>query len=77
VREKEGRITMDGHYANVFSNQAGITARVCSRGLVSLSVGHTCLTLRREEFLRLAHIVRVAETQLFGRRNAGQAEQQH
>lgn len=68
---------MEPHYTNVFSNQAGITARVCSRGSVSLSVGHTCLTLRKEEFLRLAHIVRTAETKLFGQRTAGQAEQQH
>jgi hypothetical protein len=67
---------MAGHYTNVFSNQQGITARVCSRGIVALSVGHTCLTLRKEEFLRLAHIIR-AEIQLFGQRDAGQAEQQH
>ncbi len=68
---------MAGHYMNVFSNQQGIAARVCSRGIVALSVGHTCLTLRKEEFLRLAQIVRAAATQLFGQREAGLAEPQH
>ena len=68
---------MKDHYAKVFSQQSGITARVCSRGIVALSVGHTCLTLRKEEFLRLAHIVRSAETELFGQRDAGQAERRH
>jgi hypothetical protein len=70
-------MTVSSHYTNVFSNQQGIAARVCSRGSVALSVGHTCLTLRKEDFLRLAQIVRAAEIQLFGQRNACLAEQQH
>jgi len=68
---------VSSHYTNVFSNQQGITARVCSRGTVALSVGHTCLTLRTEDFLRLAQIMRAAEIRLFGQRDAGQMEQQH
>ena len=33
--------------ATVFSNQAGITTRVCPRGHVYLQVEHTCLTLSK------------------------------
>ncbi len=33
--------------ATVFSNQTGISTRVCPRGHVYLQVGHTCLTLRK------------------------------
>jgi hypothetical protein len=55
---------MTEHTATVFSNQAGITARVCSRGHVYLQVGHTCLTLRRQDFLDLAQIVQATERRL-------------
>ena len=68
---------MAGHYISVFSSQQGIAARVCSRGIVALSVGHTCLTLRKEGFLRLAQIVRATETRLFGQRDACVGEQEH
>jgi hypothetical protein len=68
---------MEGHSTTVFSNQQGIVARVCTRGVIALSVGHTCLTLRKEDFLRLAQIVRATETRLFGQRDACVGEQQH
>jgi hypothetical protein len=55
---------MSEHTATVFSNQAGITARVCSRGHVSLQVGHTRFTLRRRDFLDLAQIVQAKERRL-------------
>ena len=50
--------------ATVFSNQAGITTRVSPRGHVYLQVGHTCLTLRKEDFLDLAQIVQATERRL-------------
>ena len=50
--------------ATVFSNQSGITTRVCPRGQVYLQVGHTCLTLRKEDFLDLAQVVQATEHRL-------------
>lgn len=41
-----------------------IQARVCPQGHVYLYVGHTCLFLRQEEFLDVAHIVRAVESHL-------------
>jgi hypothetical protein len=55
---------MTEQMGTVFSNQAGITARVCPRGHVSLQVGHTCLTLRKQDFLNLAHLVQTTERRL-------------
>ena len=57
---------MTEHTATVFSNQAGITARVCPRGDVSLQVGHTCLTFCKQDFLDLAQIVRATKRRLRG-----------
>jgi hypothetical protein len=68
---------MKDHYTTVFSNQHGIVARVCSGGVVSLSVGHTCLTLRTEDFLKLAQTVRTTETHLRERQDGGVEEQRH
>ena len=63
---REEKQTMTEHTATVFSNQAGITARVCPRGHVYLQVGHTCLTLHKQDFLDLAQIVRATERRLRG-----------
>jgi hypothetical protein len=68
---------MDEHYATVFSNQMGISARVCPRGVVALAVGHTCLTLRKEEFLHLVQLVRSVENHLLENTPLWQAEQKH
>jgi len=56
--------TMTEHTVTVFSNQAGITGRVRSHGHMSLQVGHTCFTLRRQDFLDLAQIVQATERRL-------------
>lgn len=63
--------------ATVFSNQAGITARVCPRGHVYLQVGHTCLTLRKEDFLALAQIVQATEQRLLVDQLAPPQETRH
>lgn len=68
---------MEEHHATVFSNQTGISARVCPRGHVYLSVGHTCLTLRRGDFLDLAQVVRAAENHLLEDKASHQGEQTH
>ncbi|MGE0683134.1 MAG: hypothetical protein AB7P69_19820 [Candidatus Binatia bacterium] len=68
---------MDHHYSTVFSNQQGIAARVCPRGAIALSIGHTALTLRRDDFLRLAQVIREAENRVDGKRIVRAGEQQH
>lgn len=68
---------MEHHSSTVFSNQHGIVARVCSRGVIALSIGHTSLTLQKADFLRLAQVIREAETRADGRRTVGAGEPQH
>jgi len=63
--------------ATVFSNQAGITTRVCPRGHVYLQVGHTCLTLRKEDFLDLAQVVRATAQRLLVDQPASPQEPRH
>jgi len=55
---------MSEQTTTVFSNQAGITTRVCPCGHVYLQVGHTCLTLCKEDFLTLAQAVRATAQRL-------------
>ena len=52
---------LQGQFAKVFTNDAGITARVCPQGHVYLQVGHTCLSFRTEHFVDLAQVVHAAE----------------
>jgi hypothetical protein len=68
---------MNHHYSTVFSNQKGIAARVCPRGVVALSIGHTALTLRKDDFLRLAQVIRDTERQVVSRQEAFLGERQH
>jgi hypothetical protein len=68
---------MEHHYSTVFSNQQGIAARVCPRGVIALSIGHTALTLRRADFLRLAQVIREAENCVDERRAVPTGEQRH
>ncbi|HXG20539.1 MAG TPA: hypothetical protein VNN62_15875, partial [Methylomirabilota bacterium] len=68
---------MEQHYSTVFSNSQGITARVCPRGIIALSIGHSSLTLRATDFLRLAQVVRNAGLHLCRRREERPGEQQH
>ncbi len=51
-------------FAKVFTNDAGITARVCPQGHVYLHVGHTCISFRKEHFVDLAQVVHAAEQHL-------------
>lgn len=68
---------MDHHYSTVFSNQQGIAARVCPRGVIALSIGHTALTLRKDDFLRLAQVIREAGNHVDERRAICTGEQRH
>ena len=63
--------------ATVFSNQSGITTRVCLRGHVYLQVGHTRLTLRKEDFLDLVQIVQATEHRLRKTQQFQPHEQSH
>jgi hypothetical protein len=68
---------MEPHYSTVFSNQQGIAARVCPRGLVALSIGHTSLTLQKVDFLRLAQVIRNAESRVRGAQDMRLDERRH
>jgi hypothetical protein len=68
---------MDHHYSTVFSNQQGITARICPRGVIALSIGHTTVTLQQADFLRLAQAIRGAESYVFERRATAEEERQY
>ncbi len=68
---------MKEHHATVFSNQQGIAARVCSRGVITLSIGHTSVTLQKTDFLRLAQAIRGVESRVGGRQEARPGEQRH
>jgi hypothetical protein len=68
---------MTGQTATVFSNQAGITVRVCPREHVYLQVGHTCLTFRKEDFLDLAQIIHATERHLLVDQRVSPRETRH
>jgi hypothetical protein len=68
---------MKDHYTTVFSNQQGIVARVCSGGVVSLSIGHTSVTLQKTDFLRLAQVIRGAESRVGRRQDIYPGEARH
>ena len=48
----------------VFMNQRGLSARICPRGSVAVCVGHTCVSLRKTDFLDLAEIVMATQQHL-------------
>ena len=68
---------MKDHYTTVFSNQHGIIARVCSGGVISLSIGHTSVTLQRTDFLRLAQVIRGAKSRVGRRQDISLGEARH
>ena len=68
---------MKDHYVTVFSNQHGIAARVCPRGVIALSIGHTSVTLQKADFLRLAQVVRGTESRVGKRQDICPGEARH
>jgi hypothetical protein len=68
---------MGHHYSTVFSNQQGITARICPRGVIALSIGHTSVTLQKADFLRLARVIRGAESRVARRQDISPGEARH
>jgi hypothetical protein len=61
----------------ISSTQMSIQAKVCPRGHVYLYVGHTCLSLRKDEFLDLAQIVQMTEQHLLANGCPSPSEQRH
>ena len=41
----------------IFTNQRGLSTRICPRVSVAVCVGHTCVSLRKSDFLDLAEII--------------------
>jgi len=68
---------MKDHYTTVFSNQQGMAARVCLRGVIALSIGHTSVTLQKADFLRLAQVIRGTESRVGKKQNIYPGEAQH
>jgi hypothetical protein len=68
---------MKEHHSTVFSNQQGIIARVCPRGVIALSIGHTSVTLQKADFLRLAQVIRGAESRVGRTRDVCLGEARH
>jgi hypothetical protein len=61
----------------ISSTQMTIQTKVCPRGHVYLYVGHTCLSLRREEFLDLVQVVQMTEKHLLANGFSSPSEQRH
>ena len=58
---KKGGQDLRDQFAKVFTNDAGMTARVCPQGHVYLQVGHTCISFNKEHFVDLAQLVHASE----------------
>ena len=41
----------------IFSNQRGLSTRICPRGSVAVCVGHTSISLHKADFLDLVDII--------------------
>ena len=48
----------------IFTNQRGLSTRICPRGSVAVCVGHTCVSLRKSDFLDLAEIIMATQQHL-------------
>lgn len=68
---------MEDKSMTTFSHPAGISARVCPRGHVYLYIGNTCVSLRKDDFLELAQIVRATENHLLVNQFSWRGEQKH
>lgn len=69
---------MTESYQTVISSpQMNIKVKVCPRGHVYLYVGHTCLSLHKDEFLELAQVVHVTEQHVLENALPSPGEQKH
>jgi hypothetical protein len=68
---------MNQNHAEGSSAALEIQARVCPQGHVYLYVGHTCVFLRKEEFMEVAQMVRTVEDYLLTGREQTLREQSH
>ena len=60
-KDAQGQQDRQDQFAKIFTNDAGITARVCPQGHVYLQVGHTSISFKKEHFVDLAQVVHAAE----------------
>jgi len=60
-----------------FVKAMNIQTRVCPCGNVYLYVGHTCVSLRQEEFLEVAQVVQAAERYMLEQEGPVAGEQRH
>ena len=74
---EKGGPDLQDQFAKVFTNEAGITARICPEGHVFLQVGHTCISFRKEHFVDLAQVVHAAERHILETSSHWSAHTQH
>ncbi len=61
----------------LFMNQRGLSTRVCPHGSVALCVGHTCISLRRTDFLDLAEVIMATQQHLLEHQNCEHGQTKH
>ncbi len=61
----------------IFMNKRGLSTRICLRGSVAVCVGHTCVSLRKSDFLDLAEIIMATQQHLLEHDGFGHGQTKH
>lgn len=61
----------------LFMNQRGLSTQVCPRGSVAVCVGHTCISLRKTDFLALAEIIMATQQHLLEHQSFEHGQTKH
>jgi len=61
----------------IFMNKRGLSTRICLRGSVAVCVGHTCVSLRKSDFLDLAEIIIATQQHLLEHDGFGHGQTKH
>ena len=61
----------------IFMNKRGLSTRICPRGSVAVCVGHTCVSLRKSDFLDLAEIIMATQQHLLEHDGFGHGQTKH
>ena len=61
----------------IFMNKRGLSTRICLRGSVAVCVGHTCVSLRKSDFLDLAEIIIATQQHLLEHDGFGHDQTKH
>ncbi len=61
----------------LFVNHRGLSTRICPRGSVALCIGHTCVSLRKTDFLDLAEVITATQQHLLKHRSFEHDQTKH